>query len=72
MDFVPPLHVPEEGFLIETLKKVYTEKTGQPAKAGHRRRHLCTAIKNAVAFGPAFPGRPEWLTRRMNTSPSMT
>ena len=60
MDFVPPLHVPEEGFLIETLKKVYTEKTGQPAKAlAIGGGTFARAIKNAVAFGPAFPGRPE-------------
>jgi succinyl-diaminopimelate desuccinylase len=59
-DFHLPLHVPEEGFLIETLKQVYTQQTGQPAKAmttggGTYAR----AMKNAVAFGAKFPGRPE-------------
>ena len=27
-----PLHVPEDSFLIETLKQVYTEQTGQAAE----------------------------------------
>ena len=59
-DFHLPLHVPEEGFLIETLKQVYTQQTGQPAQVlvtggGTYAR----AIKNAVAFGAKFPGRQE-------------
>jgi succinyl-diaminopimelate desuccinylase len=55
-----PLYVPEEGFLIETLKKVYTEQTGQPAKVlSIGGGTYARAIKNAVAFGALFPGRPE-------------
>jgi succinyl-diaminopimelate desuccinylase len=55
-----PLHVPEEGFLIETLKRVYTEQTGQPAKAlAIGGGTYARAIRNAVAFGALFPGRPE-------------
>jgi succinyl-diaminopimelate desuccinylase len=55
-----PLYVPEEGFLIETLKRVYTEQTGQPAKVmAIGGGTYARAIKNAVAFGALFPGRPE-------------
>ncbi|MDD2503613.1 MAG: dipeptidase PepV [Clostridia bacterium] len=56
----PPLHVPEEGFLIETLKQVYTEQTGQTATVmAIGGGTYARAIKNAVAFGAQFPGRPE-------------
>ncbi len=56
----PPLYVPEDNFLINKLKKVYTEVTGQKAElisigGGTYAR----AIENAVAFGPLFPGKPE-------------
>ena len=55
-----PLHVPEEGFLIETLKKVYTEQTGQPAEVmAIGGGTYARAMKNGVAFGAKFPGRPE-------------
>lgn len=56
----PPLYVPEDNFLVQKLKKVYEEVTGQKAElisigGGTYAR----AIKNAVAFGPLFPGKPE-------------
>ncbi len=55
-----PLYVPEEGFLIDTLKKVYTEQTGQPAKVmAIGGGTYARALNNAVAFGAQFPGRPE-------------
>lgn len=55
-----PLYVPEDHFLVQKLKKVYEEKTGEPAKliaigGGTYAR----AIPNAVAFGPLFPGMEE-------------
>lgn len=55
-----PHHVDEKDFLIQTLKKVYEEQTGEPAKllaigGGTYARSL----KSAVAFGPLFPGRPD-------------
>ena len=55
-----PLYVPADNFLVQTLKKVYEEVTGAEAKlisigGGTYAR----AIKNAVAFGPLFPGKPE-------------
>ncbi|HHY82213.1 MAG TPA: dipeptidase PepV [Clostridiales bacterium] len=55
-----PLHVPEDGFLIETLKRVYSQQTGLPAKTlAIGGGTYARAIKNAVAFGALLPGRPE-------------
>lgn len=55
-----PHHVDEKDFLIETLKKVYEEQTGDKAEllsigGGTYARSL----KSGVAFGPLFPGRPD-------------
>lgn len=55
-----PHHVDEKDFLIQTLKKVYEEQTGEKAEllaigGGTYARSL----KSGVAFGPLFPGRPE-------------
>ncbi len=55
-----PLFVSPESELVRLLQKVYREMTGQEAQpiaigGGTYAR----AIKNAVAFGPLFPGRPE-------------
>lgn len=55
-----PLYVPEDSELVKTLMKVYTEQTGQPAKAlAIGGGTYARAMKNAVAFGAQFPGRPE-------------
>ena len=55
-----PLHVPEDSELVRTLMKVYTEQTGQPAKAlAIGGGTYARAMKNAVAFGALFPGRQE-------------
>jgi succinyl-diaminopimelate desuccinylase len=56
----PPHHVDENEFLIQTLKKVYEEQTGEKAEliaigGGTYARSL----KAGVAFGPLFPGRPD-------------
>jgi len=60
IDFIAPHHVPEEGFLIQTLKEVYTRQTGQTAKAmAIGGGTFARAIENGVAFGANFPGRPE-------------
>lgn len=60
-----PLHVSEEGFLIETLKRVYTQQTGQLAEVmSTGGGTYARAIKNAVAFGAQFPGRPEMAHER--------
>lgn len=55
-----PHHVDESDFLIQTLKKVYEEQTGEKAEliaigGGTYARSL----KSGVAFGPLFPGRPD-------------
>ncbi|UII55248.1 dipeptidase PepV [Cytobacillus spongiae] len=55
-----PHHVDEDDFLIQTLKKVYEEQTGEKAEllsigGGTYARSL----KSGVAFGPLFPGRPD-------------
>ncbi|PLT29233.1 dipeptidase PepV [Peribacillus deserti] len=53
-------HVEESSFLIQTLKKVYEEETGEEAKllaigGGTYARSLT----QGVAFGPLFPGKEE-------------
>ncbi|GHH97342.1 dipeptidase PepV [Neobacillus kokaensis] len=55
-----PHHVDEKEFLIQTMKKVYEEQTGEKAEliaigGGTYARSL----KLGVAFGPLFPGRPD-------------
>jgi succinyl-diaminopimelate desuccinylase len=55
-----PHHVDEQDFLVQTLKKVYEEQTGEKAElisigGGTYARSL----KSGVAFGPLFPGRPD-------------
>jgi succinyl-diaminopimelate desuccinylase len=55
-----PHYVDENEFLIQTLKRVYEEHTGEKAYliaigGGTYARSL----KRGVAFGPLFPGRPD-------------
>jgi succinyl-diaminopimelate desuccinylase len=55
-----PHYVEEDHFLIQVLKKVYQDQTGEAAKllaigGGTYARSL----KSAVAFGPLFPGRED-------------
>ncbi|MDP4172068.1 MAG: dipeptidase PepV, partial [Bacillota bacterium] len=55
-----PHFVDESDFLIQTLKRVYEEQTGEVAEliaigGGTYARSL----KSGVAFGPLFPGRPD-------------
>ncbi|MBS4191688.1 dipeptidase PepV [Bacillus sp. FJAT-49705] len=55
-----PHHVDENDFLIQTLKKVYEEQTGEKAElisigGGTYARSL----QSGVAFGPLFPGRED-------------
>lgn len=61
----PPHYVPPEGELIQALQKAYEEETHQPAKlltmGGGTYARL---LKNAVAFGPVFPGQPELAHQR--------
>lgn len=65
LDHQGPLYVPEENFLVKTLKKVYAEQTGQPAyTVAIGGGTYARAIKNAVAFGAVFPGKPEMAHQR--------
>ncbi|WP_409289899.1 dipeptidase PepV [Peribacillus sp. SCS-37] len=53
-------HVDENSFLIQTLKKIYEEETGEEANliaigGGTYARSL----EQGVAFGPLFPGKEE-------------
>ncbi|KXG78038.1 putative dipeptidase [Fervidicola ferrireducens] len=56
----PPHYVPEDSAIVRSLKAAYEKVTGEKA--------YCFSIgggtyarmfKNAVAFGPGFPGKPE-------------
>jgi succinyl-diaminopimelate desuccinylase len=56
----PPHYVSEDNVLIQTLKKVYEEQTGEKAEllaigGGTYARSL----QSGVAFGPLFPGRED-------------
>jgi succinyl-diaminopimelate desuccinylase len=55
-----PLYVPEDHFLVQILKRVYTKQTGQPAYTiAIGGGTYARVIENAVAFGVIFPGKPE-------------
>lgn len=54
----PPLYVPEDSILVETLQRIYQEQTGtkaDPIVIGGGT--YAKAMKNIVAFGPVFPGQ---------------
>lgn len=59
VDHMKPLYVPKDHPLVETLMKVYKDETGdttsQPITTGGGT--YARSMKNAVAFGPAFPGQ---------------
>lgn len=56
-----PLYVSEDNFLVEKLMEVYRKVTGdfdsKPITTGGGT--YARAMKNAVAFGPMFPGQKE-------------
>jgi|AGTN01.2.fsa_nt_gi dipeptidase, putative len=54
-----PLYVPEDSELITTLKQVYRDNTGnEPYCIAIGGATYARAFKNAVTFGPLFPGQP--------------
>ena len=54
-----PHHVPENSELIVKLKEAYTEITGEEAYCKSiGGATYARAFKNAVTFGPVFPGSP--------------
>ncbi|MDS1029640.1 dipeptidase PepV [Bacillota bacterium LX-D] len=56
----PPLYVEPNTPLIQALKKVYEEKTGQEAELlAIGGGTYAKAMPNIVAFGPTFPGEPD-------------
>lgn len=60
-----PLYVPADNPLVQKLRTVYKRVTGEEATlisigGGTYSR----AIKNAVAFGPLFPGQPELIHQK--------
>lgn len=58
LDWLPPVYLPHDHFLIEQLKAVFQEETGldsQPISTGGAT--YARAIPNCVAFGPLFPGQ---------------
>ncbi len=53
------LYVPEDSELITTLKQVYKDNTGNdPYCLAIGGATYARAFKNAVTFGPLFPGQP--------------
>jgi acetylornithine deacetylase/succinyl-diaminopimelate desuccinylase-like protein len=57
-DWLAPIYLPQDHFMIETLMRVYRRLTGdeaaQPISSGGAT--YARAIDNCVAFGPLFPG----------------
>lgn len=57
-DWLAPIHIPRDSFLVRTLLKVYREVTGDrtpPETSGGAT--YARAIPNCVAYGAVFPGR---------------
>jgi succinyl-diaminopimelate desuccinylase len=57
-DWLAPIYLPQDHFMIETLTRVYREVSGdavsQPIASGGAT--YARAMENCVAFGPLFPG----------------
>jgi succinyl-diaminopimelate desuccinylase len=55
-----PHHVDENSELIQILKKVYEEQTGEKAElVAIGGGTYARSLKSGVAFGPLFPGRED-------------
>ncbi|QIB27225.1 dipeptidase PepV [Caloranaerobacter azorensis] len=61
IEHLPPIYIPSEDTLVQKLMSVYREFTGdydsKPITIGGGT--YARAMKNAVAFGPLFPGQEE-------------
>ena len=56
---LPPHHVSEKSELVTKLKQAYSEVTGEKAYCiSIGGATYARAFKNAVTFGPLFPGKP--------------
>ncbi len=56
----PPLYVPKDSYLIQTLTNIFNEKTGQnlePIAVGGAT--YARAFPNCVAFGATMPGQKD-------------
>ncbi|WP_243292767.1 M20 family metallopeptidase [Bacillus sp. FJAT-47783] len=60
-DWLKSIYIPTDHFLVKTLMEVYQEETGDtestPISAGGAT--YARAVKNSVAFGAVFPGKPK-------------
>ncbi|MGL4911736.1 MAG: M20 family metallopeptidase [Romboutsia sp.] len=59
-DFLKSIYVPEDNFLVQTLRKVFESETGldgTPHSSGGAT--YARALDNCVAFGSVFPGKPK-------------
>lgn len=55
-----PHYVPEDSELVQILKKVYEEQTGEEARVlAIGGGTYARSLKKGVAFGALFPGRPD-------------
>lgn len=64
-DHMPPIYVPKDHQLIQSLMEVYRDYTGDvsdPITIGGGT--YARSMKNAVAFGAVFPGKPELAHQR--------
>lgn len=60
IDAQDPLYYPEDSHLVKTLLKVYSDQTGEEAKAyGIGGGTYAKELPNIVGFGPIFPGKPD-------------
>lgn len=59
-DDSPPLYVPEDDELVQTLLEVYRKQTGdmRPPKTMGGGTYA-RSLKKGIAFGPDFPGAPD-------------
>ena len=56
----PPLYVPAESYLVQTLLDAYEEVTGErPEPISMGGGTYCRFLPNSVSFGPVFPGEEE-------------
>ncbi|HZK29081.1 MAG TPA: Sapep family Mn(2+)-dependent dipeptidase [Clostridia bacterium] len=60
LDDMPPLCIPKDSFLIQTLMSVYNEATGTCGQAlAIGGGTYARSLPNICGFGPVFPGDPE-------------
>ena len=60
-DWLAPVYMPLDHFMIDTLLRVYRRVTGDTTAQAESSggATYARAIQNCVAFGPMLPGRPE-------------